>query len=151
MESMQEKLADAFKVSLEVGDIVMEFGQIAAAPVRGDAAVLVSDRIVMPLEVTRRLLLSLNDALQPHAATLRAEHAKTLPPGQAAIAVRPGQGAVHAPPNDAGQRATLLFRLVAELGVPCQYERSFRISEGGLQANRFLLTLDQHDIAGDGR
>jgi hypothetical protein len=151
MESVQENLADAFKVSLEVGDIVVEFGQTAAAPARGEAAVLVSDRIVMPLEVSRRLLLSLNDALQPHAAALRAEQARTLSPGQAAIAVRPGQGAVHAPPNDAGQRATLLFRLVAELGVPCQYERSFRISESGLQANRFLLTLDQHDIAGDAR
>lgn len=151
MESVQEKLADAFKVSLEVGDIVVEFGRTAAGPARGEAAVLVSDRIVMPLELSRRLLLSLSDALQPHAAALRAEQAKALSPGQAALALRPGQGAVLAPPNDAGQRATLLFRLVAELGVPCQYERSFRISEGGLQANRFLLTVDQRDIAGDRR
>jgi tryptophan halogenase len=151
MESAQRTFADSFKVSLEVGDIVVEFGRIAAAPAGGTAAVSVSERIVMPLDTSRRLVHSLNDALRPHAAAVRAAQARTLAPGQAAVAARPGQGAVRAPPDEAGEKAALLFRLVGALGVPCQYERSFRISECGLQANRFLLTVDQADIAGDRR
>jgi len=139
-------------VSLEAGDIVVEFGRVArTASTQGEAAVAVSDRIVMPLETSRRLLLSLNDALRRHAPGLRAAEAKSLSPGEAAAATRPGQGAVHAPPNEAGEKAALLFRLVGEMGVPHQYERSFRISAGGLHANRFLLTVGRRDIAGDAR
>jgi tryptophan 7-halogenase len=131
---------------------VVDFGRVArAASAEEEAAVAVSDRIVMPLETARRLLISLSDALRPHALGLRAAEAKSLSPGDAAAATRPDQGAVHAPPDEAGKKAALLFNLVGEMGVPHQYERSFRISAGGLHANRFLLTVDKRDIAGDAR
>lgn len=151
MESAKEAFADSFKVSLEFGDIVVEFGRAIPASAAGESAVSAFERIVMPLETSRRLLVSLEESLRPHAAGLRAAQAKTLPPGEAAVAARPGQAAAHAPPDAAGEKAALLFALVGELGVPGQYERSFRISESGLQANRFLLTVNQRDIAGDGR
>jgi len=144
--------SDAFKASVEAGDVVIEFGRVTepasdAAP----AAVAVSERIVLPLETARRLHMSLSEALKPHAAALRAAEAQALPPEHAAAAVRPAERAARAAPDAAGERAALLLKLVTELGVPFQHERSFRIAEGALLANRFLLTVDRRGIPGDPR
>ena len=146
-----EVRADAFRASLESGDVVIEFGRVSEpASASAGAAVAVGQRIVLPLETARRLHLSLGEALAPHAAGLRAAEAQALPPEHAATAVRP-EPSVRAAPDRAGERATLLLRLVGELGVPFQHERSFRVTEGTLHANRFLLTVDRRGIAGDPR
>ncbi|MGH8738906.1 MAG: hypothetical protein ACREVC_16240, partial [Burkholderiales bacterium] len=143
MAAARQSAADAFKLALEAGDVVVEFGCTDPDPGAADGQhrVLVSDRIVLPLDAARRLHHSLADALEKHASALRAAEAKALPPGAAAAAARPGQGGVQAPADEAGEKAALLLRLVGELDVPHQYERSFRISQAGLSANRFLLTL----------
>ncbi|MGH8686526.1 MAG: hypothetical protein ACREVQ_02345 [Burkholderiales bacterium] len=151
MAPVKETAANAFKVSLEAGDLVVEFGRIGDAAPGGPGTVAVSDRIVLPLDTARRLVLSLGDSLGRHAAALRAAEAKALPPGEAAVAARPGQVAVRAPADEAGEKGALLLRLVGELDVPHQYERSFRISEAGLMANRYLLTIDRRDLLGDPR
>jgi hypothetical protein len=144
--------ADAFKASIEAGDIVLEFGRVTQpASAAGGGAVAVSEHIVLPLETARRLHLSLGEALKPHAGTLRATEAQALPPGEAARAARPGASPVRAAPDAAGERATLLLRLVGELGAPFQHERSVRMVAGALLANRFLLTVDRRDISGDAR
>jgi tryptophan halogenase len=142
---MSETHADAFKASIEAGDVVLEFGRVA------QAQVAVSQRIVLPLETARRLHVSLGEALVPHAAALRAAAAQALPPEHAASAVRPAAPGARAAPDAAGERAALLLRLVGELGVPFQHERSFRVAEGALHANRFLLTVDRRGIGGDVR
>ncbi len=87
--ALPETRSDAFKASMEAGDVVIEFGRIsgpAAEP--GSTAVAVSDRIVLPLETARRLHLSLGEALKPHDAALRAAEAQTLAPEDAAEAMR---------------------------------------------------------------
>jgi len=147
---MKESHADAFKASIEAGDVVLEFGRVAQ-PGSGAAqtSVAVSQRIVLPLETARRLHLSLGEALAPHAARLRAAAAQALPPEHAANAVRPAPAGARAAPDAAGERAALLQRLVGELGVPFQHERSFRVAQGALHANRFLLTVDRRGIGGD--
>ena len=153
MKPVSETRSDAFKASLEAGDVVLEFGQLAApAPGAERAAVSVSERIVLPLETARRLHLSLGEALKPHAGALRAAEAQALPPEQAAAAMRPANAASDRPaPDSAGARAALLLRLVSELGVPFQHERSFRMMGGALHANRFLLSVDRRGIGGDAR
>jgi len=152
MEHVTETMADAFKVALELGDVVLEFGRSGEpVPMNGERTVAVTDHIVLPLDTARRLLLSLDDSLKRYEAALRAAEAKALSPAEAALAARPGQVAARAPANAAGERAALLLRLVGELGVPHQYERSFRISAAGLLANRFLLTVDKRDLTGDAR
>lgn len=152
MASARQSEADAFKISLEAGDVVIEFGRTGApAAPGGTPAVAVSDRVVLPLETARRLALSLGDSVGRHATALRAAEAKALPPDEAAEAARPGRGPVRAPADAAAEKGALLQRLVAELGVPHQYERSFRISEAGLMANRYLLTVDRRDLLGDPR
>lgn len=147
-----ETRADAFKASIEAGDVVIEFGRVTEPPSGGSGGtVAVSERVVLPLETARRLHHTLGEALKPLATALRAAEAKVLSPGEAAIAARPGERATRAAPDAAGEQASLLLRLVGELGAPFQHERSLRIAEGALHADRFLLTVERRDIAGDAR
>jgi tryptophan 7-halogenase len=139
---MKESVADAFRAKVEGGQIVIEFGQGA-----GDTVSL-SDRIVLPSATAGRLVLALGECLRQHGPALRAGAAPPTAAEAAELLIR-GQTPVNAPADEAGEKAALLLRLVGELGVPYQYERSFRLSEGLLQANRFLLTVDRRDLGGD--
>ncbi len=148
MEPIDPRSVNAFKLSLDAGHIVIEFGNTLDA-VTGAAGVAVSDRVSLPVDTGRRLLHWLNQGVERHAALLRAEAAKALPPEQAAVAMRPGQDPIRPPTEEAGERGAELLRLVGNLGIPYQYERSFRISERNLAANRFLLTVDVGNIPED--
>jgi tryptophan 7-halogenase len=147
MEPVETRPANAFKLALEAGELVIEFGNVVGG--NGPTAVAVSDRMVLPVDTGRRLVYWLEDSLKPHAAALRAEEAKALPPAQAAVAARPGQAPVRPPPEAAGEWAAQLLRMVGALGLRHQYERSFRICRRALLANRFLLTFDPREIPGD--
>lgn len=125
--------ADAFRAAVEREGIAVEFGRA------GESSVALSHRVVLPIETAKRLVLALNDPLARHAGKLRAGEDLR------------GHIPVNAPPDQGGQTAALLLGLVAELGVPYQYERSFRMSQGALLANRFLLTLDTADLGSDAR
>jgi hypothetical protein len=150
MDAMQARAANAFKLALESDQVVVEFGQVVEpGSAAGAAGVAVADRVILTLDVARRLAFGLNDSLKPHRAAIAAEEAKALPPSEAALAARPGQASVRAPLNEAGERAAQLLRLVGDLGVPHQYERSFRICDRALLANRFLLSLDTGNIPGN--
>jgi len=146
---METRAANAFKLSLEGENLVLEFGNVVrdGASYR-PAAVAVSDRVILPLDIGRRLAIRLDECLQPHAAALRAEEARALSPGEAAVAARPGAAPVRPAAEEAGERAAQLLRMVGNLGVPYLYERSFRMCDRALLANRFLLTLDTLDIPG---
>jgi hypothetical protein len=149
---METRPANAFKLSLEAGNLVLEFGNVVRdSASSGPASVTVSDRVILPLDIGRRLALRLDECLQPHAATLRAEEAKALSPAEAAAAARPGAAPARPAAEEAGERAAQLLRMVGNLGVPYLYERSFRMCDRALLANRFLLTLDTLDIPGNAR
>jgi hypothetical protein len=151
METTDPMLADGFKLSVEGGQVVIEFGQGAGLAADGRQRVAVTDRIVLPRVIAERLMSQLDDALKPHAAALRLDQTQTLTPAQAAVAERQGPVPARPAQDQSGARAAELIQAVGALGVPHQYERSFRISRAGLSANRFLLTLDPRDIVGDAR
>lgn len=46
----------------------------------------------------------------------------------------------------AAAQAGLLFRIVEDMQVPCGYERSFKMLEGRLLANRFLLGMNTENL-----
>lgn len=144
-------LADAFKLSVDGESMIIEFGHGAGHMPNGEPRVAVTDRMVVPLAMVHRLAIQLDDALKPHAAGLRLQQAQALPPAQAAVAARPGAAPARPAPEEAGDRAAELIRQVGALAVPHQYERSFRIAERSLQANRFLLTFNTRDVLGDAR
>ncbi|MDN5005284.1 hypothetical protein ACFQZO_30970 [Bradyrhizobium sp. GCM10027634] len=127
---------------------MIEFGNTLDTTT-GAAGVAVSDRVSLPVDTGRRLLYWLNKGVERHAALLRAEAAKALSPERAAAAMRPGQDPARPPTDESGERGAELLRLVGGLDAPYHYERSFRISERNLAANRFLLTVDLKNIVGD--
>lgn len=152
MDTTDVVTADAFKLSLETGEVVIEFGRLEGVQaLLGQTSVSVTDRVVLPLETGRRLLVWLEESLRPHAGAMRAAQAKALAPADAATAARPGQVSQRPPPDQSGERAAQLLRLVGHWDVPHQYERSFRLSELGVQANRFLLTVNTCDVPGTAR
>lgn len=137
---MKDMQADAFRGQFDSDGIAIEFGRhhAGSAPAEqgaGGGAIALTERIAMPPATAKRLVLVLADALRRF-------------PAQALSAESDRRGEVprNAPPDAAAEQGALLLRLVGELGAPCQHERSFRMSEGDLLANRFLLSLNASDI-----
>ena len=150
MDPMTAVSAEAFKLSREGSDVMIDFGRLDGVPVAsGLVAVAVTDRVTLRLETARRLLIWLDDSLKPHAARMRADQAKTLAPADAAVAARPDQSPQRPRQDVSGEKAAQLLRMIGGWGVPHQYERSLRLTEGAMQANRFLLTVNVRDIQGD--
>jgi len=150
MDPMHAVPSEAFKLAREGDDVVIDFGRLDGVPLpSGLISISVTDRVTLKLETARRLLVWLDDSLKPHSARMRAEQAKALSPGAAAVAARPDQTPQRPAQDASGERAAQLLRLVGAWGVPHQYERSLRLTEGALQANRFLLTVNTSDIPPD--
>ncbi len=140
---MRPQHADGFRLAVVDGQVVIEFGRVDE--VRGVRTMALSDRITLPPETAARMLHGLREALQQRATTALAEE------GTDSLAGPQGAGAtpLNLPPDPAGEQASRLLALVAGLGVPYQYERSFRLAPGSLQANRFLTTMNRADLGAD--
>jgi hypothetical protein len=137
---MDAQPANAFRLSLVAGEVVIEFGNTVRGINSGVAAVAVSDRMVLPLDTGRRLVHWLNDCVNSHETGVCAE--PTTAPSSDRAVVRPR-------PDASGEQASRLLRMVGGLGIPHQYERSLQIRPGELLTNRFLLTVNARDIPGD--
>ena len=147
MDPMTAAPAEAFRLMREGEDVMIDFGRMDGVPVpSGVVSIYITDRVTLPLETARRLLVWLDDSLAPHVARMRAEQAKNLSPGAAAVATRPDQSPQRPEHDISGERAAQLLRMISAWGVPHQYERSLRVAEGALQANRFLVTVNASDI-----
>lgn len=131
---------DAFRAAIAEGSIAIEFGR---TPPDGGAGVRLSNRIVLDPSTIARLISALQESTSRNAGVWEA--AKPEPVAQVSRAPTKS----HAIPDVAGTRAGLLFSLMDQLGCPYYHERSFRISEGLLAANRFLLTANTRSIPGD--
>lgn len=150
MDPMTATPAEAFRLMREGEDVMIDFGRMDGVPVpSGLVSIYITDRVTLPLETARRLLVWLDDSLAPHVARMRAEQAKTLAPGAAAVATRPDQSPQRPQHDISGEKAAQLLRMISAWGVPHQYERSLRMAEGALQANRFLVTVNASDIPGE--
>jgi tryptophan halogenase len=150
MDKMTPVVAEAFRLNREGDDVLIDFGRLDGVPVpAGLVSIQITDRVTLPLERARRLLLWLDEAVAPHAARMRAEQIKGLAPAAAAAAARPNQVPQRPRHDPSGERAAQLLQAVGAWQVPHQYERSLRMTQGSLQANRFLLTVNRKDIPGD--
>jgi hypothetical protein len=150
MDKMTPVVAEAFRLNREGDDVLIDFGRLDGVPVpAGLVSIQITDRVTLPLESARRLLLWLDDAVAPHAARMRAEQIKGLAPAAAAVATRPDHVPQRPRHDPSGERAAQLLQAVGAWQVPHQYERSLRMTQASLQANRFLLTVNTKDIPGD--
>ena len=137
---MKAQAADAFRLAVEGEHVAIEFGHGRRAG-DGPAAVELSDRVVIGAATARRLLHGLREVLaRPPVAQ--------APAADAALAGPTGAGALplNLPPDPAAQAAALLLEQLRGLDVPYQYERSFRLTQGGLQSNRFLTSINRADL-----
>lgn len=131
--------ADAFRAAILERRIAIEFGRTLA----DNTGVAGSTRILLDAPAVARLISALQEAGGRHAAAWAATDAE--PVTQASRA--PTRS--HAEPDEAATRASLMFGLLDQLGCPYYHERSFRISERTVAANRFLLTVNTKSISGD--
>ncbi|HEX7811341.1 MAG TPA: hypothetical protein VF460_05490 [Burkholderiales bacterium] len=131
--------ADTFRAAILEQRIAIEFGRTVA----DGAGVSGSSRILLDPPAVARLISALQEAGGRHAGAWAAAEAEPL----TQVSRAPTRS--HAEPDEAGTRAGLLFGLLDELGCPYYHERSFRIAERSLAANRFLLTVNMKSVAGD--
>ena len=150
MDKLAPVVAEAFRLNREGDDVLIDFGRLDGVPVpAGLVSIHITDRVTLPLERARRLLLWLDEAVAPHAARMRAEQIKGMAPAAAAAATRPDHLPQRPRVDPSGERAAQLLQAVGAWKVPHQFERSLRMTHGSLQANRFLLTVNTKDIPGD--
>jgi tryptophan 7-halogenase len=150
MDKLAPVVAEAFRLNREGDDVLIDFGRLDGVPVpAGLVSIHITDRVTLPLERARRLLLWLDEAVAPHAARMRAEQIKGMAPAAAAAATRPDHLPQRPRVDPSGERAAQLLQAVGAWKVPHQFERSLRMTQGSLQANRFLLTVNTKDIPGD--
>jgi hypothetical protein len=132
--------ADAFRGAVEREGIAIEFGRVHDGA--DGTTIELSERIVMSPETVMRLASTIAESLKRARAPVAG--------APAGASISRGAIPVNAPADPAAEAATRLMRLVGELGVPFQHERSFRLADRELMANRFLLTVSRDDI-GEGR
>jgi tryptophan 7-halogenase len=138
---MSETSADAFRASLARGEVSLQFGRTKADASGAEPVVVGTSRVTMSPATALRLRSRLREALQGAA-----RRAAVSP--QAAVSAM-GTTPVNALPDDAGERATALFRAVDALGVDYLHERSFRLSPDTLLANRLLLSVGTRRLGND--
>lgn len=144
---MKPTPADAFRAAVEDGRLALEFGASREAASDQAALIELSDRVVIGPQTAARLLHALREALErrPMAA---AGDASDLASATGSLDAPAGPGAtpLNLPPEPAAEASAQLLDRVRALGVPYQYERSFRMSQDRLQANRFLTTVSRADL-----
>lgn len=134
---MSELRADTFRASLAKDEIRLEFGTTQSVDA-GESAVALQRSIALAPAITLRLLSRLRESLRESE-----RRAATAP---AAVVAQMGKTLLNAVPQEAGEQAALLFRLVDGLGAPYRHERSFRLAPGSLQSNRVLLSIGRAQL-----
>jgi len=140
--------ANLFNVTGTREEITLVFGQAHRRD--GDRReVRLTNRIVLNPYAAKRLLLLLNNRVEQHES--RYGTFEEIVPGPPVPAVRagspggPGQTCRARRTEELAQR---LIRTIHELGVPYDFERSFKMSSGRVLKDRFLLIVDKTAIRG---
>lgn len=151
---MRPTSADAFRIALEDGQIALDLGRaVPASQAEPAGSVSISDRLLISPVAAARLLHGLREEL-----ARRPETVLETTSGSEEL-VRPdslmgpsglGASPQNLPPDPAAESSSLLLDRIAALGVPYQYERSFRLSAGSLLANRFLISMNRVDLGDTG-
>lgn len=152
-DSPTETRANVFNVTGTQEEITLVFGQSRRSD-EDRREVRLTNRIVLNPFTAKRLLLLLNGTVERHESKygpFEFEEAVSGSPAPLVPASSPdGRGE-----SPAAQRTELLaqnlIRPIQDLGIPYDFERSFKMSAGKVLKDRFLLTVDKNDIRGDPR
>jgi tryptophan halogenase len=147
---MRPTHANAFRITVENGKIRLDLGLVAPAS-QSDlgGVVTLSDRVLIGEKTAARLLHVLSETLarlpEETPESLEAAHGasrKDPLTGPSGLGVTP----VNLPQDPTAEASSLLLNRISALGVPYQYERSFRMAAGTLWANRFLTSMNRFDL-----
>lgn len=129
--------SNTFEISGAREEIVLSFGQ-DPAPERDEREhrISLTDRIMMSPFTAKQLVMLLNLAIQSYESSYGPLEAE--PPRESA------EAPAHAP--KVLDKASFLLQRIRDLGVPYGHERSFKMSERKILANRFLLGVNKSDI-----
>jgi tryptophan halogenase len=133
---MSELRPDTFRGRVAQGEVHLQFGAA-----RNASTVDLQRDVVLPPLIALRLLSRLREAVR------EAERRAPIAPGD--LVAQMGTTLLNAAPQEAGEQAALLFRLVDGLGAPYRHERSFRLAPDSLQSNRVLLSLGRSALGED--
>jgi len=130
--------ANVAKLSAGREEIILQFGidQSQNAPER-ESGVLLTASITLNPFTAKRLALLLDNALQDYEVEYG--------PLDKGFSSNPDISE----PESTDEKARLLFQLVGELDVQIGIERSFKIFDQSILANRFLLGFKKDTISGD--
>jgi len=138
--------ASAFRASIEDRRIAIDFGRVQPPKENGEVGIGLTNRILVDGATAARLVSALNTCLREYESRWR-----ITAPDEKSAPVSRAPSPSHAEPDEAGQKAALLFRIMDELRTPHMYERSVRMTDEALAANRFLLSLSKQSVKGDFR
>jgi hypothetical protein len=137
---------DSFRAARTESGVALEVGFEAGA--LDGREVRITDRIELTRTAAAHLLVALEQAVARSGgggARTGREAPSHSREAEASGTRTPDRRAAASSEPPAGR----LMRLIGELDVPHQCERSFRLAQGELLANRFLLTMNLADIRGD--
>ena len=129
---------DAIRLSRSGLAILLETGITYAGSIQ------TRDRLVLDEQTVHRLLISLDEALLPHAAALRNQALKALSPVEAAIAAAVNRPVAAPPPGGANR----LLALIEAEGLTYLTERSLRMTAGQMYNQRLLVSLNRTAAGG---
>jgi hypothetical protein len=134
-------------VSVSRQEIAVVFGsRQAGRPDHAKKQVRADTRIILSPLAAKRLLAALQRHLGEHQAASRPFAAAASDAGVTFPAVL-HPPAFHLPLST--RTAAHLLELLAEIGTGAQYERSFKLLDGTLLANRLLLAIEKQAIPGE--
>ena len=136
--------ANVFSVTATRDEVTFVFGRSHRSD-EGARAVRLMNRIAMNPFAAKRLLLLLRGAIEQHESKFGPiEEAVSGSPAPL-MSARPSEEGLESPE---ARRAERLIRPIRNLGVPYDFERSFKLSAGRVRKDRFLLIVDKDEIRG---
>jgi len=139
--------ADVFNVTTSGKDVCLLFGtsRIGKSDKGAIEADLTHSIVLGPLSA-KHLAVQLNHAIQEHESKYGLQGAGSDPPPSP---LKTGPQGIKPPVFDGREKARALFGAIKTLNVPMGFERSFKIFDGSLLSNRFLLGLSKVSIKGN--
>lgn len=137
--------ANVFNVIGSREEIVFLFGESRPSG-QGQTTVKLSSRIVLNPHISKRFLVLLENALRKHEEQYGPLQTESSPSSKAEQVNVPRKESSPSKTEIAGEKAGLVRRLVENLNIKFGYEKSFKIYENTLLANRFLLGFKKKRI-----
>lgn len=140
--------ANVFQLSADLSEITLSFGMRQGRNPDDDALrIEVSDRVVLSPSTAKRLVAMLSHAVRDYEWEHGSLGGESLPPAAPLRGMPPSRKSAGSLTDGIPERAAHLLRLVEGLGVRPVVERSFKMFEHTLLANRFLWGLKRDSLS----